>query len=205
MRELHGAGLSPLGGAIAAMGGGGLYPLGGMKAGGLYPLGGARFGRKLMPFAMGQNEFNRLPIAYQMRGEGIVDSFKSAARSIVKKMPNSVKTAAVGLAKAAAKEIAPIAEKQVQRGISKLPVSVQPLAQASLAVAKTQGKTAVSRARKSVGLGVSEEPATTPKQISFIASEAAKGKRRAPTLDKHEYSLLKNVSKAMEGRGAKLM
>lgn len=208
MRELHGAGVTPFGGAIALMGGSGLYPLGGRMCGqGLYPLGGARFGRTLMPFAMGMNEFGKLPMAYQMRGNGLIDSFKSAARSIVKKLPNSVKTAAVNLAKSAAAEVAPMAEAQIQRGISKLPASAQPFAQMGVSAAKKAGRVGVTRARKSVGLGVSEEPAPSPKQISFVASEAAKGTRRAPIMDKHEYNILRNVakSKAMEGRGAKLL
>lgn len=205
LRELHGGGLSPLGSGITPLGGA-LYPLGGgigPLGGSLSPLGGSvmamggAFGRKNVGFARGIRELYQLPVSHRMSGGGIMDSLKSAARSLSKKLPNSVKSAAKEVAKTAIAQATPLVEAQVQKGISRLPTAAQPFAQLGVSEAKKQA----TRGRKKIGMGVSEEAGLTPGQINAIAMDAAKGAKRAPAMDRHEYALLRNVVAAKTGRG----
>jgi ribosomal protein S20 len=158
---------------------------------------GGAFGRTGVSFAQGLRELYQLPVSHRMSGGGIMDSLTSAARSISKKMPNSVKSAAKSLATSAIAQATPLIESQVQKGISKMPAAAQPFAQMGVSAAKSQ----VTRGRKKIGLGVSEEAGLTPGQINAIAMDAAKGAKRAPMMDRHEYALLRNVVAAKTGRG----
>jgi ribosomal protein S20 len=200
LREMHGGGLSPLGGGLSPLGGS-LYPLGG----GITPLGGAvmsvggAFGRNRMGFASGIRELYQLPVSYRMSGGGLMDSLKSAARSITKKLPNSLKSAAKEIGKTALDQATPLIESQINKGISKLPAAAQPFAQLGVTAAKKQA----TRGRKKIGMGVSEEAGLTPGQINAIAMDAARGAKRAPAMDRHEYALLKNVVAAKTGRGVR--
>jgi ribosomal protein S20 len=200
-RQMSGRGISPLGGMVTVVGGG-ITPLGGS----LYPLGGARFGRMLMRPSMGINEIMRLPISQQMYGNGIVDSFKSAARSISKKVPSSLKSAASSAISSAVKSATPMVEAQIQKGISKLPSAAQPFAQMGVEVGKQQAKKGVARARSAIGMGTSELGALSAGQLNMLAQEAAKGTRRAPIMDRHQFSVLRNVvstKAATRGSGIK--
>ncbi len=191
-----GGGITPLGGALYPLGGS-LSPLGGAQCGGAILAMGGAFGRKNVGFAQGLRELYQLPVSHRMSGGGIMDSLKSAARTLSKKMPNSLKSAAKEVAKTAIAQASPLVEAQIQKGISKMPAAAQPFAQMGVSAAKTQA----TRGRKKIGLGVSEEAGLTPGQINAIAMDAAKGAKRAPMMDRHEYSLLRNVVAAKTGRG----
>ncbi len=204
-RQMAGRGITPLGGMVSVLGGmcgNGITPLGGS----LYPLGGAKFGRAMLRPSVGMNEIMRLPISQQMYGQGILDSLKSAARSISKKVPSSLKKAARSAASSAIKSATPMVEAQIQKGISQLPSSLQPIAQMGVEVGKQQAKKGVTRARKAVGMGVSELGALSPGQLNMLAEEAAKGTRKAPIMDRHQFSVLRNVvstKAATRGSGIK--